>query len=141
MRSPKLSIPLLTMVSSEMSGLDSTGSTKFFWDAGKSPEADAARAGLFAVNDNVEAVFHIEGNVALVLRFQIADVLLGVGALEDRAHQRATESAPLNTRLDAEDKQVPASSRDLAQARLPLASDHFAIALIRVIANKIRNLM
>src|SRR5260370_15296032 len=80
------------------------------WRAAESPEPDPACARLFAVHDHIEAVFHIERDVALVLGLQIASELLGVCALEHRAHQRATESAPLTARRDTEQEQVPAGA-------------------------------
>src|SRR5260370_21927685 len=59
-----------------------------FWGAAEGPEADAAGAGLFAVNDQVEALFQVEWDVALVLGLDIARDLLGIGAIEPRTHQR-----------------------------------------------------
>src|SRR5580658_1660787 len=94
--------------------------------AAETPEADPGRAGLFPIDDHVEALLPIEGDVGLVLGLEVARDFIDVGPLEHPAHQRAAKSAPLTTRLDPEQKQVPARALQIALARLPFAPDHLA---------------
>src|SRR5580658_5671770 len=108
--------------------------------AAETPEADPGRAGLFPIDDHVEALLPIEGDVGLVLGLEVARDFIDVGPLEHPAHQRAAKSAPLTTRLDPEQKQVPARALQIALARLPFAPDDVAIALIGVVADKGRHL-